>query len=275
MLLPVRCRGILLLLGCLGASLSWSSAREWTDVKGRKMQADFESFDSEEGLVILRKQGKVHKIALDQFSEKDVAYVKRRHARLSKQGPDTPPKVILEEVNEITDREEFMKYLYDRLPVLPFEKGKDGRAKLHIIDVKKSEIKWKGENYVGFRFKMPEWLDGDFKWFHVFDKTEDRKDAFFNYSYNIRKRDVNRPLFRKFQTVNVAAFRDLKARFPHTNRFLRQSLERSHFTPGEEYMIWIRYPYEDMINFALSIGIDSPRGLKEYGWFLSEHEPKP
>ena len=107
--------------------------------------------------------------------------------------------------------------------------------------MKKNEIKLKGAYYAGFRFKMPEWLDGDFKWFHVLDKSEDRKDACLNFRFNIRRRDVNSPLFRKFETINVAAFRDLKARFPYSNRFLRQSLERSRVTPGQEYMIWIRY----------------------------------
>jgi hypothetical protein len=63
------------------------SAREWIDVKGRKMQADFESFDPDANLVTLRKLGKVHKITLDQFNEKDVTYVKRRHARLSQKTP--------------------------------------------------------------------------------------------------------------------------------------------------------------------------------------------
>ena len=75
--------------------------------------------------------------------------------------------------------------------------------------------------------------------------------------------------------MNVAAFRDLKARFPYSNRFLRQSLERSRVTPGQEYMIWIRYHDKDMVNLALSTVIDSPRGLEEYGRFLSEREPTP
>ena len=186
-----------------------------------------------------------------------------------------PLKVIVDDIEAITNRDEFLTYLYDRVPMVSFGKDKDGRAKLHIIEVKKNEVKWQGNYYVGFRFRMPEWLDGDFKWFHVFDKTEERKDAFYNYRYNIRQRNRNRPRFIKFQTVNVAAFRDLKDRFPHTNRFVRQSLGRSHFKPGEDYMIWISYPDEEMSNIAFSIGIDSPRGLKECGRFLSEREPSP
>ena len=70
-----------ILLASLGLSMAALSAREWIDVKGRKMQADFESFDPDTNLVTLRKLGKIHKITLDQFNEKDVAYVKRRHAR--------------------------------------------------------------------------------------------------------------------------------------------------------------------------------------------------
>ncbi len=250
-----------IILASLGLSMAALSAREWIDVKGRKMQADFESFDPDANLVTLRKLGKVHKITLDQFNEKDVTYVKRRHARLSQKTPGATLDLVMDDVEAINGREEFIKYLYDRVPVFPFAKGKDGRAKLHSIAMKKNEIKWKGEYYAGFRFKMPEWLDGDFKWFHVLDKSEDRKDAFFNFPFNIRRRDVNSPLFRKFETMNVAAFRDLKARFPYSNRFLRQSLERSRVTPGQEYMIWIRYHDEDMVNLALSTDIDSPRVL--------------
>jgi hypothetical protein len=53
----------------LGLSMAALSAREWIDVKGRKMQADFESFDPDANLVTWRKLEKVHKITLDQFSE--------------------------------------------------------------------------------------------------------------------------------------------------------------------------------------------------------------
>lgn len=53
----------------------WASAwrrfppENGSDVKGRKMQADFESFDPDANLVTWRKLEKVHKITLDQFSE--------------------------------------------------------------------------------------------------------------------------------------------------------------------------------------------------------------
>ncbi len=144
-----------ILLASLGLSMAALSAREWIDVKGRKMQADFESFDPDTNLVTLRKLGKIHKITLDQFNEKDVAYVKRRHARLSQKTPGATLDLVMEDVEAINGREEFIKYLYDRVPVFPFAKGKDGRAKLHSIAFLHMSSTWWRNTYNGSNNASP------------------------------------------------------------------------------------------------------------------------
>jgi hypothetical protein len=50
----------------------------------------------------------------------------------------------------------------------------------------------------------------------------------------------------------------------------KQSLGRSFFKAGEQYVIWMRFNDHDMPNIAFSLGIEFERGNDEYGRLISD-----
>jgi len=56
-----------------GLSLGLLSARTWTDVDGRTIDAEFDSYDPDAGKVTILRDGKAFRVALETFCEADIA----------------------------------------------------------------------------------------------------------------------------------------------------------------------------------------------------------
>ena len=244
---------------CWWSGLAGAFGRTWTDVKGREIDATFKSYDAETDRVTLTRGGKDFRIPLAELSEADIAFVR-----------DTVAKPKANNAKP-ANRTEFVRSISDGFMTATFEKGRNGWAKLHKLEAQRTHQEYEGLYYTGFHFTMPEWADGDFKWFFVADKKRERRDFKSDtLKFYILKKDGKMRGFEKYTTKNVAAFPPMKNLYPYTNRFLEQSLELDRFVPGDEYIIWFSYAEEDMTDIDFSLGIEPKRGNSRAGRLLSE-----
>src|ERR1051325_4194838 len=75
----------------------------------------------------------------------------------------------------ISKRVEFFQKNFSKFVPMQFRKGKNNEAMIQILPVRTNTFQFEGVYYCGFRFKIPEWLDGDFKWFYLQAKNETNK----------------------------------------------------------------------------------------------------
>lgn len=171
-----------------------------------------------------------------------------------------------EELQEREKRVAFFQSNFSKFVPVGFVPTTDGDAAIQILRLRTNTFKYNGGNYCGFRFTVPAWLDGDFEWIQLLDKSEDTKDFFAkNFEWYIFPENGRCEGFTHFMRSPVLAYAKLRKRFPYTKNVFEQYLDRESLVPGKTYAIWIRYEPEEMPDLAFSITINSERGHKEFG----------
>src|SRR5678815_333291 len=66
----------------------------------------------------------------------------------------------------------FFQKNFSKFAPVKFLPATNSEAVIQVLDVQKYMFKYEGSNYCGFRFTIPEWLDGDFNWMFLLDKPE-------------------------------------------------------------------------------------------------------
>src|SRR5690349_1930268 len=73
-------------------------------------------------------------------------------------------------------RIEFLQHNFSKFVPLQFRMDTNSEAAIQILPVKTNRLEYEGFYYCGFKFTVPEWLDGDFKWMYLLAKTETNKN---------------------------------------------------------------------------------------------------
>jgi len=168
----------------------------------------------------------------------------------------------------------FFQTNFNRFVPVQFEKSTNSLAPIQYLKVKGNTFDYDGKHYCGFKFTVPEWIDGDFKWIHVLAKTEAQKDFFAQHlQWYIIPEIETMDGFEEFYHCSVGSSYYLSQLFPYTKEFITQSLDRGSLTPGATYAIWFGYEEADLPDIAFALTIDSPRGLKEFGDLIPRQNP--
>lgn len=160
----------------------------------------------------------------------------------------------------------FFQQNFSKFVPLQFKKDTNSNAAIQILHVKENTFVYDGTNYCGFKFTVPQWLDGDFMWAYLVAKTEANKD--FNghaLSWFIIPETGRSKGFENFQGDLVANYPLLQARFPYTHHVTIQNLAMERLIPGKTYGIWFGYTDQDQPDIAFAMTITSERGAKEFG----------
>lgn len=165
----------------------------------------------------------------------------------------------------VEKRTEFLQANFARFVPVEFKKGAGADAKIQILKVKENTFDYDGAHFCGFKFTVPQWIDGDFRWTHFLAKTGANKDFFSDTSWFIIPEKGRAPGFRSFYRSSVTDHPVIKERFPHTRNLWIQSLEMDRLEPRKTYAIWFRFVEANMPDIAFAISIHSERGIKEFG----------
>ena len=125
----------------------------------------------------------------------------------------------------------------DRFPLFSPEYDADGKALIRFLDPTQNFFVDDGRRYFGFRFRAPETPGGDFAWMFLL-RNASGPESTGPMNWYIVRRNGEMEGFTQFFRKNVAAYPELKKKFPNTSTVTLQYLPRSSFVPGEEYVMW-------------------------------------
>lgn len=166
----------------------------------------------------------------------------------------------------IDRRNEFLQRNFAKFVPVQFRKGANGEAAIQYLHVRENRFEYNGRFFAGFRFTVPQWIDGDFEWMQILAKTEAGKDFdSTTFEWYIVPESGQSKGFEYFSHERVANYPYLHERFPFTHGFYVQSLDQKRLEPGRTYAIWFGFKEQNMPDIAFAMTIGSERGIKEYG----------
>lgn len=181
-----------------------------------------------------------------------------------------PRRVLPEmepETAEFRNMREFLQRNADRFTRMQF--GRQGdlpEGRLQRLAVQGKILEFEGRLYCGFRFRAPEWMDGDLHWMHFLMKTEAQKDfssGSFRWCVVPLQGRMHYPTH--FNRHGMRGKR-MQKDYPYTNTLFSQQLPYEYFKPGDDYLIAFSFTERDMPDIGIAITIDSERGRKETGF---------
>ncbi|MBI3986743.1 MAG: hypothetical protein HY343_07480, partial [Lentisphaerae bacterium] len=76
---------------------------------------------------------------------------------------------------EIEKRTEFLQQNFSKFVPMQFQKSTNTEALIQFLPIQGNAFSYQGALYCGFKFILPEWLDGDVQWMYLLVKTEESK----------------------------------------------------------------------------------------------------
>ena len=71
----------------------------------------------------------------------------------------------------LNPRDEFLQHNFSKFVPVDFQKEPGGGALIQHLQVDRNLFMFGASFYCGFKFTMPSWLDGDFRWMNLLAKT--------------------------------------------------------------------------------------------------------
>ena len=171
-----------------------------------------------------------------------------------------------QEKEAIERRVAFLQKNFAKFAPVKFEKGTNSDAAIQRLRVHGHTFEYEGKYYSGFRFAVPEWIDGDFSWFWCFAKTEAEKDfSTDGGEFYIIPEKGRSPGFEYLHRYGMAGHKYLQQQFPYTRNFILQQLDQDRLKPGNTYAIWFGFKEKEVPDIGFAMTIDSARGKKEIG----------
>ena len=165
---------------------------------------------------------------------------------------------------------------------LPLKYDQRGVAVTYFVNPYKSGFADGEYRYLGFRFKTPEKIAGDFGWMYLL-RNPDGPQTVAGFSWCLLRADgAKMGLLSEYYRRSVSEFSELKKNYPHTKQVVFQDFGGHEFEPSTEYVMWLRTKEaEGMPDLALAFAfgrsseLPGLRMLPIGKRIEREREPKP
>ena len=149
-----------------------------------------------------------------------------------------PPGYTAKQWAEAIERRDFLQSHFTEFPVITFKPATNSEAVLQRFRINQYIVgKIKLERYTGFRFTVPEWIDGDFEWMFIYlTKTDTDPRQRVYWGIVPERGEVEN--FRSYELKPLTDYPLLKERFPDSSEVFRQPLSHRSLQPGKSYAIW-------------------------------------
>ena len=179
-------------------------------------------------------------------------------------GADTPKGFV----RGFETQSDLLQGSFTNFAPLNFQKSKSSYAPLQRLKMSRTLVGETGSRlYTGFRFTIPEWIDGDLEWMFFDAPTKAQaklKGSHLAWYIVAEKGSVEG--FDQFFTGTMTNYPWLRAHYPyHRNKIFYQTLPQERLRPGESYAIWFSVPSREVSDLVLALTIKSKRGHKEFG----------
>lgn len=141
------------------------------------------------------------------------------------------------------------------LPLLPITYDAAGRAAIQYIDPSRHFFIHDGYRCVGFRFRTPQRIDGDFVWMFLLRSADGPTSmaaggiAIYRATGELKQNIWQNSLRRR-----VSSYPELREMFPHTGDLDIEQSPGAQFLPDQEYIVMRRMlEHEQAPEFAVAL----------------------
>lgn len=166
----------------------------------------------------------------------------------------------------IDDRREFLQANFTNFVPLPLKLGKNGEATIHRFRISTNVIGvFQQARYAGFRFTVPQWMDGDFEWMYMHLTGPGTKGRYIPANWMIIPEKGEMKGFTGYDLKPLTEFPELAKRYTNSTQVFIQTLPRANFRPGERYAIFFSHFEAKSPDIGIALTINSERGHRLYG----------
>jgi hypothetical protein len=163
-------------------------------------------------------------------------------------------------------RDAFLQKNFTNFQSINFTPATNSETAIQRLKVNTHMVTFKGRRYAGFRFTVPEWIDGYFEWAYFHLTNEQNKNRRVRAEWFILPEQGAMKGFETYDFKPLTTYPLLKKRFPNSREAYRQTLKRERLKPGESYAIWFGYlDASNVPDIAVALTINSERGHDEFG----------
>lgn len=162
-------------------------------------------------------------------------------------------------------RLDFLQKNFAKFVPVQFQKDANGDAVLQRLHVTENMFAFKGTYFFGFKFTVPQWLDGDFEWMYALAKTEVEKNITSNDRWGIIPENGKLYGFEGLVHDIIDEHPQLKRQLPYSHTLTIQNLAMNRLEPGKTYGIWFAVREENHPDIVFAMTIKSDRGTNEFG----------
>jgi hypothetical protein len=166
----------------------------------------------------------------------------------------------------IDERREFLQANFTNFVPLPLKLGKNGEATIHRFRISTNVIGvFQQARYAGFRFTVPQWIDGDFEWMYMHLTGPGTKGRYIPANWMIIPEKGEMKGFTGYDLKPLTEFPELAKRYTNSTQVFIQTLPRANFKPGERYAIFFSHFEAKSPDIGIALTINSERGHRLYG----------
>jgi len=167
------------------------------------------------------------------------------------------------------DADGFRKFLADsrdQFKEVELRRGTPPFSVIHDLAPATKPVEFEGKFFTGFRFMMPEWLDGPLVWLFTIPGPEAEVDrAKPGYRWFLVPEEGSAKITIQGSRYYNKTFPKFRELFPGCESFTQQFIYQEGLVPGKRHLMWFSFPTREIppIRFALTVW--SPRGQAELG----------
>ena len=168
---------------------------------------------------------------------------------------------------ELTARQVFLQGSFQKFQSLTFKPATNDETIIQRLKVNEHMVgQFQGRRYTGFRFTVPEWINGDLEWMYFHLTNEANKNRRVRAMWFIAPEHGEMTGFTDYRFSPLNAYPLLKQRFPNSREAYTQTLARGQLQPGQNYMIYFWYLDASAVpDIAVALTLRSERGHREFG----------
>jgi hypothetical protein len=146
------------------------------------------------------------------------------------------------------------------LPLLPLKYDASGRAVIQYVDPSRHFFLHDGHRCVGFRFRTPQRIDGDFVWMFLLRSVDGPTLMAAGGTAIYRATgELKENIWQDFKRSRVSSYPELREMFPYTVDLDLNQSPGAQFLPDQEYIVMRRMlEHEQAPEFAVAIAFARP-----------------
>ncbi|QJE98127.1 tetratricopeptide repeat protein [Luteolibacter luteus] len=162
--------------------------------------------------------------------------------------------------------DDFLRSNAAKFPLIKLERGEEEPfAKVHTLPGPAEALPFKDRFYSGYRFTVPDWLDGSVLWIFSIKGPEEEAEKPFSWFILSEEDDGSKFQLSRSRWATDHRFPFFKKQFPGFESFYEQYFGMDQLKKSKNYIVWFAFTEKERPEVRFALTVRSTKGLREYG----------